>query len=74
MTEGGVQGGVDGAETQDLGLGAAGGGAPQAGTELAQGGITVPPELAGSGITAKKDFGSSGGPVESAAKFAGNRR
>ncbi len=70
---GGVQGGVDGAETQDMGLGAAGRGAPQAWPELAQGGIAVLPELAGSGITAKKDFGSRGSPVAGAAEFAGDR-
>jgi hypothetical protein len=56
---GGVQGCVDGAEAQDLGFGAAGGGAAQAGTELAQGRIAVPPEVAGRRITAEEDFGGS---------------
>jgi hypothetical protein len=63
----GIQGGVDGAETQDLGLGAAGGGAAQTGPELAQGGIAVVPKLACGRITAKEDFWSGGGPVESTA-------
>ena len=53
----GVQGSVDGAETEDLGFGAAGGGAAQAGPELAQGRIAVLPEFAGSSITAEEDFG-----------------
>ena len=73
MTDGGVQGGVDGAEAEDLGFGAAGGGSAQAGTELAQGGIAMLPEVAGRRIAAEEDFGSSGGPVESAAEFAGDR-
>jgi hypothetical protein len=70
---GGVQGGVDGAETQDLGLGATGGGAVQTGLELAQVGIAVLPKLARGGIAAKEDFGSDGSPVESTAEFAGHR-
>ncbi len=69
---GGVEGRVDRAETQDLGLGAAGGGAAPARTELAQGGIAVLPELAGGCIAAKEDFGSRGGPIESTAEFAGD--
>ena len=57
---GGVEGRVDSAETQDLGLGAAGGGAAPAGTELAQGGIAILPELAGRCVAAKEEFGSRG--------------
>ena len=52
-----VQGGVDGAEAQDLGFGAAGGGAAQAGTELAQGRIAVLPEVAGRRIPSEQNFG-----------------
>ena len=70
---GGVEGGVDGAEAEDLGLGAAGGGAAQAGLELAQDGIAMVPEVASRVIAVKEDFGSSGGPVEGAAEFACDR-
>ena len=64
---GGVQGRVDGAETQDLGFGAAGGGAAQGGMKLAQGGIGILPELAGRGVAAKENFGSRGSPIKGAA-------
>ena len=69
---GGVESGVDGAEAQDLGFGAAGGGAAQARTELAQGGIAILPELAGRVVATEEDFGSGGCPVERAAQFAGD--
>ena len=68
----GVEGRIDGAKTQDLGLGAAGGGAAQAGMELAQGGIATLPKVARRRIAAKEDFGSSGSPVESTAELAGD--
>ena len=67
---GGVEGRVNGAETQDLGLGTAGGGAAQAGPELAQDGIAVVPEFAGSSIAAEEDFRSRRGPVKSVAECA----
>lgn len=38
----------------------------KAGPEMTLGGIAVLPEVAGDGITAEEDFGSSRGPVESA--------
>src|SRR5882757_5320152 len=69
---GGVEGGVDGAEAQDLCLGTAGGGSAQAGPELAQDRIAVVPEFAGSSITAEENFRSRRGPVESVAEFAGD--
>ena len=69
---GGVQGTVDGAEAQDLGLGATGGGAAQTGTKLAQGGIAILPKLAGRAIAAEEDFWCRGSPVEGAAEFAGD--
>jgi hypothetical protein len=83
-----VERGVNGAEAQDLGFGAAGGGAAEAprlaprqagtggagGTELAQGGIAIPPKLAGRVITTEEDFGCGGCPVERAAQFAGDSR
>src|ERR1700733_2574027 len=69
---GGIQGGVDGAETEDLGFGAAGGGATEAGLQLAQGGIAVLPEVAGGGIATEENFRSGGGPVERASEVAGD--
>ena len=47
------------------------GGAAQAGTEPAQDGVAIVPEVASRGVTAEKDFGSRGGPVKGAAEFAG---
>src|ERR1700722_5930123 len=64
---GGVQGGVNGTEAQDVSFGTAGGGAMQAGLELAQGGVAVLPEFAGRGVATKENFGSGGSPFESAA-------
>src|SRR5271156_5435653 len=69
---GGVEGRVNGAEPQDLGLSTAGGGAAQAGPELAQDGIAVVPEFTGSSVTAKEDFRSRCGPVKGVAEFAGD--
>ena len=68
-----VEGGVDGAETQDLGFGTAGGGAVEAGTNLAQGGVAIPPKLARSFIAAKEDAGCAAGPIDGTAQFAGDR-
>jgi hypothetical protein len=59
----GVHSGVGGVETQDLSLGATGGGAAQTGTKLAQIGIAVLPGIARRGVAAKENFGSRGGPV-----------
>jgi hypothetical protein len=58
-----VESGVDRAEAQDLGLGAAGGGAAQAGPELAQAGIALLPKLPGRTVATEKDFGNGGGPL-----------
>ena len=69
---GGVKGGVDGAEAEDLGLCAAGGGAAQAGPDLAQDGIALVPEIAGRSIAEEENFGSRGGPVESVAELVCN--
>ena len=68
----GVEGGVDGAEAQDLGFGAAGGGAVQARAELAQGGIAILPKLAGGMVATEEDFGCGSCPIERAAQFAGD--
>jgi hypothetical protein len=68
-----IEGCVDGAETQDLGLGTTGGGAAHTGPNLAQAGIAIPPELAGRGVAAKENFRSRGGPIEGAAELASDR-
>ncbi len=67
-----IEGSIDGAEAQDLGFGPAGGGAIEAGTSLAQGGIAVVPKLARGVVAAKEDFLFAGCPIEGAAEFAGN--
>jgi hypothetical protein len=67
---GGVEGGIDGAEAQDLRLGATGGGSVKGGTELAQAGIAMMPKLPCLVIAAEEDFGGVAGPVESAPEFA----
>jgi hypothetical protein len=64
---------VDGAEAQDLGFGAAGGGAVEAWTSLAQGGVAIVPKLSRGFIAAKKDLRSAVSPIESATQFAGDR-
>ena len=69
---GGIEGGVNGAEAQDLSLGTAGSGTAQAGPELAQDRIAVVPEFTGGRITAEEDFRSRSGPVKSAAEVAGD--
>jgi hypothetical protein len=70
---GGIERRVDGAETQDLGLGTTGGGAAHTGTKLAQAGIAILPKLAGRSVATEEDFGSRGGPIEGAAELAGDR-
>ena len=62
MTEAGVESGVDGAEAQDMGFGAAGGGAAQAGTELAQGRIAVLPEVSGRVVAVGTKISGVAGP------------
>jgi hypothetical protein len=71
---GAVEGGIDGAETQDLGFGTAGGRAVMAGADLAQGGVAFLPKSACSVVAAKEDFGFTAGPIEGAAQFAGDGR
>ena len=68
----GVEGSIDGAEAEDLSLGATGGGSVKAGTELAQAGIAIMPKLARRVVAAEEDFGGGAGPVESAPEFAGD--
>jgi hypothetical protein len=68
---GGVEGGVDGAETENLGFGPAGGGAPHAWAELAEDGIAMLPEFASRCVAVEEDFGSGGCPVYRAAQLAG---
>ena len=67
-----IEGSIDGTEAQDLGFGPAGGGAIEAGTSLAQGGVAVVPKLARGVVAAKEDFLFAGCPIEGAAEFAGN--
>jgi hypothetical protein len=71
---GGVEGSVDGAEAEDLGFGAAGGGAAQPGAKVAQGRIAILPELARGMVATEEDLGCGGGPVESTPQFAGDGR
>ena len=67
-----IEGSVDGAETQDLGFGATGGGAVKAGTRLAQDGVAIVPQLARGVVATEEDFLLGGGPVEGAAELAGD--
>ena len=67
-----IEGGIDCAEAEDLGLGAAGGGAAHPGVKLAEGGIVLLPKIACGGIALEENFGSGGGPVQGAAEFTGN--
>ena len=69
----GVESGVDGAEAQDLGFGAAGGGSVEIGAGLAQDGVALMPKLASGFIAGKTDFCCGAGPLEGAAQLAGHR-
>jgi len=53
----GVEGSIDGAEAEDLSLGATGGGSVKAGTELAQAGIAIMPKVARRVVAAEEDSG-----------------
>jgi len=67
-----IESSIDGAEAQDLGFGPAGGGAIKARTGLAQGGVTLAPNLARCLVAAEEDFVFATRPFECAAEFAGN--
>jgi hypothetical protein len=67
-----VESSVDGAESEDLGFGAAGGGAAQPRAKPAQGGMAILPKLACRLVATEDDFGCGGRPVESATQFAGD--
>ena len=58
-----VESGVDGAEAQHLGFGAAGGCAVETRALLAQGRVVVVPELVCGRVAAKEDFGVGLGPT-----------
>jgi hypothetical protein len=65
-----VEGGIKGAEAQELGLAAAGGYAPQAGITIAERLIAICPKLLRLLVAAKEDFGPRGGPGNGAAQCA----
>ena len=69
-----VEGSIDGAEAQDLGLGTAGGGAAQAGTELAQGGITIAAKARGPPGRGERGFRASRRPSRGRGGVRGRRR
>jgi hypothetical protein len=66
-----VQSCVNGAEAQDLGFCAAGGGAVEARTGLAQGGVAIVPKLSRGFIAAKEDLRCAASPIESATRDVG---
>ena len=69
-----VENGVYGAEAQDLGFGPTGGGAVEAGTNLAQDWVALVPESACLLVTAEADGARIADPIQSAAQFGGDRR
>ena len=66
-----IEGGVDGAEAENLGFGAAGGCAVHVRTALAQGRIAILPQLSRGWGAAELDFSLALRPVEGAAQLAG---
>ena len=69
-----VENSVYGAETQDLGFGATGGGAVEIGTGMAQGRIALVPESSCMLVAAESDGVRIADPIQSAAQFGGDRR
>jgi hypothetical protein len=67
-----IKGGVDGAETQDLGFGAAGGGSVYVRAALAQGRVAIIPQLSRGWGAGEEDFILAVHPVEGAAQLAGH--
>ena len=65
-----IKGGVEGAEAENLGFGAAGGGAAGVRMALAQDRVAIRPQLARGFGAAEEDFGWGLRPVKGAAKFA----
>jgi len=68
-----IEGGVDGAETQDLGLGPAGGGSEEAWTGLAQVRVALFPKRFRSLVAAQECASCRDGPIEGLAQLLGNR-
>jgi hypothetical protein len=66
-----VERGVDGAETEDLGFGAAGGGSVDVGPALTEGGITIHPEFTGGFRAAEEELRLALRPLEDTAQLAG---
>ena len=66
-----IESGVDGAEAENLGFGAAGGGSVYFGAALAQDRIAFMPELPGDVGAVEVDFAVALRPVEGAAQFTG---
>jgi hypothetical protein len=67
-----VENGVYGTEAQNLGFGPTGGGAVEAGTDLAQGRVAVVPESSRLVIADKAEGVRIADPIESAAEFGGD--
>ncbi len=67
-----VENGVDGAEAQNLSFRPAGSGAVETGTDLAQGGIALVPEVSRLHVAGKAHAALVVRPIESVAKFSGD--
>ena len=67
-----VENSVYGAEAQNLGFGPTGGGAIEAGTDLAQGRVTVVPESSRLVVADEAESVRIADPIESAAEFGGD--
>jgi len=67
-----IEGGVDGAQAEDLGFGSIGGGAVEAWARAAEARVTIVPELAGGWVAAEGPLRYATHPVEGAAQLAGH--